>query len=77
MRSVASSVVYVGISLIGLGCGPFLVGLLNDTLATRYGVLAVRYSLLVSVAAVVLGAACFLWSGRFILKDLERAETEV
>jgi predicted MFS family arabinose efflux permease len=74
MRSVASSIVYLGISLIGLGCGPFLVGLLNDALAPRYGVRAVRYSLLVSVAAAVLGAVCFLSSRRFIVEDMKRAE---
>jgi predicted MFS family arabinose efflux permease len=72
MRSVASSVIYLGISLIGLGCGPFLVGALNDALGARYGVVAVRYSLLLSVAAAVLGAGCFLWSNRFLTRDLAR-----
>jgi predicted MFS family arabinose efflux permease len=72
MRSVASSVVYLGISLIGLGCGPLLVGVLNDALGARYGVAAVRYSLLLSVAAAVLGAGCFAWSNQFLPEDLAR-----
>ena len=74
MRSVASSVIYLGISLIGLGCGPLLVGVLNDALGGTYGVAAVRYSLLLSVLAAVAGAVCFLWSSRFVTDDLARAE---
>jgi predicted MFS family arabinose efflux permease len=73
MRSVASSVVYLGISLIGLGCGPFAVGWLNDVLGPRYGIASVRYSLLLAVVAAVLGAGCFLASNRFLLRDLARA----
>jgi hypothetical protein len=74
MRSVASSVVYLGISLIGLGCGPFAVGVLNDVLGARYGIASVRYSLLLAVVSVVLGAGCFLASTRFLVNDLARAE---
>ena len=74
MRSVASSMVYLGISLIGLGCGPFAVGVLNDVLAGQYGLQAIRYSLLASVVAAGFGALCFLLSGRFIEGDLARAE---
>jgi predicted MFS family arabinose efflux permease len=74
MRSVASAVIYLGISLIGLGCGPLLVGFLNDALGPRYGVAAVRYSLLVSVVTAALGAACFLWSNRYLTRDLARLD---
>ncbi len=74
MRSVASSVVYLGVSLIGLGCGPFAVGLLNDVLGARYGVASLRYSLLLAAVAPVLSAGCFLASTRFVVRDLGRAE---
>ena len=74
MRSVASSVVYLGISLIGLGCGPLVVGMLNDALGPHYGAGAVRYSLLVAVAAAALSAACFLQSNRYLAGDLARVE---
>ncbi len=74
MRSVASSIVFLGISLIGLGCGPFLIGLLNDRLSATYAEQAVRYSLVLSVVAAVLGAGCFLLSCRFVAADLRRAE---
>jgi predicted MFS family arabinose efflux permease len=75
MRSVASSVVFLGISLIGLGCGPFLIGLFNDLLSSRLAEQSVRYSLLLSVVAAALGAACFLLACRFVTADLRRAET--
>jgi len=74
MRSVASSVIYLGISLIGLGCGPLLVGIFNDALGAQYGVFAVRYSLLLSVVSAALGAVCFLWSNHFLIGDLARVE---
>ncbi len=74
MRSVASSVVFLGISLIGLGCGPFLIGLLNDLLNETYAQQAVRYSLIVSVVAAALGAGCFLLARTSVENDVRRAE---
>jgi len=74
MRSVASSVVYLGSSVIGLGCGPLLIGVFNDVLGVRYGAEAVRYSLVVAVASASLAAACFLRSSRYVMDDLARVD---
>jgi MFS family permease len=74
MRSVASSIIYLGISLLGLGCGPLVVGLLNDALAATYGGQAVRYSLIVSAVAALAGAACFLGANRYVEQDLARVD---
>lgn len=74
MRSVASAIVYLGISMVGLGSGPLLVGFLNDVLGARYGAAAVRYSLLIAVVFTALAAACFVRSNRYLVDDLARAE---
>jgi predicted MFS family arabinose efflux permease len=56
MRALASAILLFIINLIGLGLGPFFVGVLSDALKPSYGVDSVRYALL---GTVVVGA---LWS---------------
>jgi predicted MFS family arabinose efflux permease len=46
MRAMASAFLLFLLNLIGLGLGPTIVGVLNDALAPRYGVEAIRVSLL-------------------------------
>jgi len=56
MRALASAILLFIINLIGLGLGPFFVGVLSDALKPSYGIDSVRYALL---GTVVVGA---LWS---------------
>ena len=56
MRALASAILLFIINLIGLGLGPWFVGMLSDALKPTYGVDAIRYALL---GTVVVGAA---WS---------------
>jgi predicted MFS family arabinose efflux permease len=60
-RALASAVLLFLINLIGLGLGPWLVGMLNDALAPSRGALAVRWSL----AAVSL---TYLWGALHLLR---------
>jgi MFS family permease len=59
MRAVAVAVVVLCTGLLGQVLGPLLVGILNDALAPIHGEAAIRYSLLVVAACMVLGAGCF------------------
>ena len=54
MRALASAILLFIINLIGLGLGPFFVGVLSDALKPSFGVDSVRYALLgtVTVGAV-------------------------
>lgn len=56
MRALASAINLLMLSLVGAGLGPFVVGVMNDVLAPRFGLEAVRYTL--SFVAVTA-----LWSG--------------
>jgi MFS family permease len=70
MRATASAVLLLILNIVGLGLGPFLVGLLNDALAARYGQESIRWSLLL-VTLVGGLAGPFFWIGSRYLLDEE------
>lgn len=59
-RAVAASIMLFSQNLIGLGLGPFLFGVLSDTLAPSYGQESVRY-VLYGAAFLGLIPALFFW----------------
>jgi predicted MFS family arabinose efflux permease len=71
MRALASSLLLFIINLIGLGLGPWFVGMLSDALKPSFGVDAIRYALL---GTVVVGAAWssvhYLLAARTLREDL-------
>jgi predicted MFS family arabinose efflux permease len=74
MRAVASGLLFFVINSIGLGIGPWLVGLLNDTVFADRGVEAIRYSLVtVLTVASVWALGHFLLAARYLRADLKTA----
>lgn len=74
MRALASAVMLFVINTIGLGIGPWLVGLLSDALAADFGAESMRYSLLSTCSLVLpLSALCFLLASRHLQADLANA----
>jgi predicted MFS family arabinose efflux permease len=75
MRALASALLLFIINLIGLGLGPWFVGMLSDALKPSYGVDSIRYALLVTV---VVGAAWssvhYLLASRTLAEDLRAKE---
>ncbi len=71
MRALASALLLFIINLIGLGLGPWFVGMLSDALKPAYGVDSIRYALL---GTVVVGAAWssvhYLLASRTLQQDL-------
>ena len=63
-------------SLLGMGGGPFLVGLITDLLAPQFGELSIRYSMLgvIGTTALVCGLT-FCWASRSVGGDMALAET--
>jgi predicted MFS family arabinose efflux permease len=45
MRALASAIVLFAVNIIGLGLGPWLIGISNDLLAPTHGEQAIRYSI--------------------------------
>ena len=61
-RAQASALLLLAFNLLGMGFGPFLVGMLSDSLVDSYGEQSIRYALFWSLITVVAGAFLF-WRG--------------
>jgi len=69
MRAVASAVFIFILTIIGLGAGPQVIGILNDWIGTPD---AIRYSLLYVAVAMNLLSAWFFWlTGKTLVTDLQ------
>ena len=74
MRAVASAILFFLINLIGMGLGPWGVGLLSDMLSAELGNDSLRYAMLYLLpAAMGWSAVHFLLASRTLQKDLEAA----
>ena len=74
MRAVASAILFFLINLIGMGLGPWGVGLLSDMLSAELGNESLRYAMLYLLpAAMGWSAVHFLIASRTLKKDLEAA----
>jgi MFS family permease len=70
MRATASALMLLMFNLIGFGVGPWVVGLLNDVLAPRFGTESVRYSLLIILFASLWAAGHNALAARTLARDL-------
>jgi len=73
MRGFAVASMNFVINLVGAGLGGLLIGVLNDLLAPRFGIEAIRYSLLLSPAAALIGAGFYFLGSRTIRRDSAKA----
>jgi MFS family permease len=76
MRALAGAIVVLGSSFAGSTIGPAAVGWLNDTLAASLGQQAIRYSMLTTCVASMLGALCLFAAARTLAEDRKRALAE-
>jgi MFS family permease len=60
MRSFTSAVFFLAINLIGLGCGPTVVGLLSDKLAPSLGVESLRWAMSIVIVVGLAAVGLFL-----------------
>lgn len=68
-RATAVAVVLFLTSVLGLGLGSLLVGMLSDAMKTVFGPDSLRYALLASTAALVWASAHFHFSSRLAARD--------
>ena len=73
-RSTSSAILFLILNIIGLGLGPFVVGLLSDMFDPSFGIESLRYSMLaVLPTACIWSSIHFYLASRSLNADLERA----
>ena len=60
LRAVASAILLFVLNLIGMGLGPYLVGILSDLLNPTFGIESIRYALCVAVRSQSMGWCALL-----------------
>ena len=74
MRAMSSAILFFILNIIGLGAGPWAIGMLSDSLAPSLGVESLRYAMLYLLPAAMFWSAChFYLAGRTLCKDLAAA----
>jgi MFS family permease len=73
MRALASAILLFFLNLIGLGAGPFAVGLLSDQLAPGFGAESVRWALVIPLALNGIGALCYWQASKSYTAELAAA----
>lgn len=74
MRATASAVLFLIINIIGLGAGPWIVGVVSDLLQPSLGSESLRYAMLYVLPAVMVWSAThFYLAGRSLREDIANA----
>ena len=73
MRALASAILLFILNIIGLGFGPFLVGVMSDLLAPTFAEQSLQYAIIIATVAYFWAGAHFLLASRTISEDLEAA----
>ncbi len=74
MRAVASAILLFVLNLIGMGLGPWFVGILSDVLAPSMGVESIRYALCVAVLVNLWAGVHYLLGAKTVRGDLLETE---
>jgi MFS family permease len=72
MRAFATSVIYLISELLGLGLGPFLIGVFNDHYRLRLGVDVIRYSMSTAALTTLVGGLLFSIAAQSLERDMAR-----
>jgi MFS family permease len=74
MRAVASAILLFMLNIIGMGLGPYLVGVFSDLLNPAYGIDSLRFALCLAVTANVWAACHYFVGAQSLRKDLVTTE---
>ena len=72
MRAFATSVIYLISELLGLGLGPFLIGVFNDHYSHALGVDVIRYSVATAAFTTLIGGLLFCLAAQSLERDMAR-----
>ncbi len=74
MRALSSAILFLIINTIGLGLGPWIIGMLSDYLSAGLGLESLRYAMLYVLPAIMFWSAChFFLAARSLREDLSAA----
>jgi len=76
MRAFATSIMYLVSELIGLGLGPFLIGVFNDHYRQRLGVDVIRYSMSTAAFTTLVGGLLFVVAAQYLRRDIDRTAAQ-
>lgn len=71
MRAVASALLLFLLNIIGMGMGPYVVGMLSDLLAPGFAVSSLRYALAIAVFANFWASIHYLLASRTLRAELD------
>jgi hypothetical protein len=74
MRALSSAILFFILNIIGLGLGPWLVGVLSDALAPAFGIESLRYAMVFLIPPVMCWSALHFYLGaNSLASDLKQA----
>ncbi|HIG60152.1 MAG TPA: MFS transporter [Gammaproteobacteria bacterium] len=74
MRAVASAILLFMLNIIGMGLGPYFVGIASDLLAPNFAIHSLRYALCMAVLANLWAASHYFLGARTLREDLGDTE---
>lgn len=74
MRAVASAILLFMLNIIGMGLGPYFVGIASDLLAPNFAIHSLRYALCIAVLANLWAATHYFLGARTLRRDLGDTE---
>ena len=74
MRAVASAILLFVLNLIGMGLGPYFIGILSDVLNPTFGAESIRYALCVAVLVNLWAGVHYFLGARTMRGDLLETE---
>ncbi len=77
MRAVASAILLFVLNIIGMGLGPYFIGIASDLLAPAYEIDSLRYALCLAVFANLWAATHYFMGASSLREDLEKTEALV
>jgi MFS family permease len=75
MRAMSSAILFLVLNLIGLGCGPLVVGLISDALTPSLGSDALRYAIAGVSFVGLLSMLAFYRAAKYLPEDLAKQQT--
>jgi hypothetical protein len=74
MRAMASAILFLILNIIGLGGGPWTIGMVSDALAPSLGAESLRHAMLYIIPVVSFWSIChFYMAARTLREDLANA----